>query len=187
MTLAYVFWHWKQASVDRAEYERRQAAFHAALAAAPSDGFVASLSVSVTGAPWAAQGGESYEDWYLVRGWSAIGALNEAAVSASRAAPHDAAAAAVADGTAGLYGLKLGTPLPAPRVAHWFAKPAGMRYEELFRLLSPLVDSSRGALWMRQMTLGPAREFCLHAQATVALPAPLAPLVLPLRPTWPAS
>jgi len=26
MTLAYVFWHWKQASVDRAEYERGQAA-----------------------------------------------------------------------------------------------------------------------------------------------------------------
>jgi hypothetical protein len=25
MTLAYVFWHWKQASVDRAEYERGQA------------------------------------------------------------------------------------------------------------------------------------------------------------------
>ena len=30
MTLAYVFWHWKQASVDRAEYERRQAAFPSA-------------------------------------------------------------------------------------------------------------------------------------------------------------
>jgi len=95
--------------------------------------------------------------------------------------------AAVADGTAGLYGLKLGTPLPAPRVAHWFAKPAGMRYDELLRLLSPLMDSSRGALWMRQMVLGPAREFCLHARTAVALPAPLVPLVLPLlRPTWPA-
>src|SRR5215475_7218246 len=136
MTLAYVFWHWKQASVDRAEYERRQAAFHAALTAAPSDGFVSSLSVAVTGVPWAAQGGEAYEDWYRVRDWSAIGALN------------DAAAAAVADGTAGLYGLKLGAQISAPRVAHWFAKPAGMRYDELLRLLSPLMDSSRGALWM---------------------------------------
>src|SRR5262249_50909386 len=113
MTLAYVFWHWKQASVDRAEYERRQAAFHAALAAAPSDGFVASLSVSVTAAPWAAQGGEAYEDWYLVRDWRAIGALNEAAVSASRAAPHDAAAAARSAWPVGLTARHA-----APRSAH---------------------------------------------------------------------
>ena len=187
MTLAYVFWHWKQASVDRAEYERRQAAFHAALAAAPSDGFVASTSLAITGAPWAAQGGPAYEDWYLVRDWSAIGALNEAAVSGSRAAPHDAAAAAVADGAGGLYELKLGGPLSAPRAAHWFAKPAGMRYEELLRLLSPVVDASRGSLWMRQMVLGPAREFCFHAAAPVALPAPLDPLVIPLRPAWPGA
>ena len=106
------------------------------------------------------------------------------AVSASRAAPHDAAAAAVADGAGGLYRLRLGTPPSAPRIAHWFAKPTGMRYDELLRLLSPVVDASRGALWMRQMVLGPAREFCLHAAAPVALPASLDPVVIPLRPAW---
>jgi hypothetical protein len=180
--LAYVFWHWKQAAVEAADYESRQRAFHSALASAPSEGFVASFSLALSHAPWAARRGDAYEDWYLVRDWGALGALNEAAVSAGRALPHDAAAAAVADGAGGLYGLRLGSPEPRPRYAHWFGKPAGMRYPELFLLLSPLVESAGRALWMRQMVLGPAREFCLHAGAPVSLPAPLSPLVIPLRP-----
>ncbi len=126
--LAYVFWHWKQAAVEAADYESRQRAFHSALASAPSEGFVASFSLALSHAPWAARGGDAYEDWYLVRDWGALGALNEAAVSAGRALPHDAAAAAVADGAGGLYGLRLGSPEPRPRYAHWFGKPAGMRY-----------------------------------------------------------
>jgi hypothetical protein len=185
--LAYVFWHWKQAAIETRDYERRQRAFHSALAAAPSGGFLGSYSVALSGAPWAAAGGDAYEDWYLVRDFGALGALNEAAVSASRAAPHDAAAAVAADGTAGLYGLRLGAPLPAPRYAVWFSKPPGTRYEELFRVLSPGVEKSRSALWMRQMTLGPAREFCLHAEAPVPLPAPFMPLVIPLRQAWQES
>ena len=182
--LAYVFWHWKQAAIEQADYESRQRDFHSALASAPSEGFVASFSVALSGAPWAAGGSDAYEDWYLVRDFGALGALNEAAVTAGRALPHDAAAAAVADGAGGLCGLRLGAPDRAPRYAHWFGKPAGMSYTQVFRLLAPLVDTAAGALWMRQMVLGPAREFCLHAAAPVSLPAPLSPLVIPLRPAW---
>lgn len=185
--LAYVFWHWRQSTVAPIDYESRQRAFHSALASAPAEGFVASFSVALSGAPWAAAGGDAYEDWYLVRDWSALGALNEAAVSAGRARPHDAAAAVVADGAGGLYALRLGATEPGPRCAHWFGKPPGMRYDELLRLLAPVVERAEGVLWMRQMVLGPAPEFCLHAGAPVALPAPLSPLVLPLRPAWPES
>ena len=64
--LAYVFWHWKQAEVTTREYATRQRAFHAALAAAPSSGFLGSFSIALAQAPWAAGGGEAYEDWYLV-------------------------------------------------------------------------------------------------------------------------
>jgi hypothetical protein len=155
--LAYVFWHWKQAAIAQADYESRQRDFHAALASAPSEGFVASFSVALSGAPWAARGGDAYEDWYLVQDWSALGALNEAAVTAGRALPHDAAASAVADGAGGLCGLRLGVPDRAPRYAHWFGKPAGMSYAQVFLLLAPFVETAGGALWMRQMVLGPAR------------------------------
>ena len=182
--LAYVFWHWKQAGITASEYENRQRAFHAALVSAPSSGFLGSFSVGLSEAPWAAGGGEAYEDWYLVQDFEALGQLNDAAISASRAAPHDAAAAFAAGGAGGLYGLRLGSAIRRPQYACWFGKPDGMRYSELFDQLSPLVDQVKGALWMRQMVLGPAREFCLHAIAPVPLPTAFDPLPFPLRQAW---
>jgi len=184
--LAYVFWHWKQAEVTATDYANRQRAFHAALAAAPSSGFLGSFSVRFAHAPWAAGGGEAYEDWYLVHDFGALGLLNEAAVSTSRVAPHDAAAAVAAGGAGGLYGLRHGAALRQPQYAHWFGKPEGTPYSELFAQLAPVVDQVQGALWMRQMVLGPAREFCLHAAAPVSLPTVFSALVIPLRQAWPA-
>jgi hypothetical protein len=185
--LAYVFWHWKQPGVEAREYEARQRAFHAALAAEPSTGFVGSFSVALSGAPWAAAGADAYEDWYLVRDFAALGHLNEAAVTAARAAPHGAAAAVVAGGTGGLYRLRSGDAVREPRFAHWFGKPGGMPYAELFAALAPCVAECRGALWQRQLTLGPATEFCLHAAERAPLPGGITALVLPLRGAWSGS
>jgi hypothetical protein len=179
--LAYVFWHWKRSGVAAGKYEDRQRAFYAALASAPSAGFLRSFSAGISGAPWALDGGVAYEDWYLIQDFAALGELNQAAVSASRAAPHAAAAALAGGGAGGLYSLRLGAALPSPSFAHWFGKPAGMHYEEIFAHLAPLVEKSGGALWMRQLVLGPAREFCLHAVESVALPAAFGALVIPLR------
>ena len=183
--LAYVFWHWRRAGVAPAAYEALQRRFHAALEAAPPEGFLASRSVAIAGAPWAADGGEAYEDWYLVESSAALDPLNAAAVSASRQAPHDAAAAVAQGGTAGLYLLRLGAASDPPLAAAWFAKPAGMSYGSLYTALAPLVGAGGGALWGRQMTLGPTPEFCMHATSPVALPAPLVPLALSCRPIWP--
>ena len=166
------------------DYEGRQRGFHAALGASPPAGFFGSFSLGISNAPWAASS-EAYEDWYLVQDFGALGVLNEAAVSGSRAHPHDAAASVAAGGAGGVYGLRGGTALRRPHYAHWFGKPDGMPYRELFAQLAPVVDRVEGALWMRQMVLGPAREFCLHAEVSVSLLATLGALVIPLRPIWP--
>ena len=183
--LAYVFWHWRREGVAPAAYEALQRRFHAALEAAPPDGFLGSRSAAITGAPWAADGGEAYEDWYLLEGSAALDPLNAAAVSASRQAPHDAAAAAAQGGTAGIYVLRLGAASDPPRAAAWFAKPSGMSYGALYGALAPVVEAEGGALWGRQMTLGPTPEFCLHAARPATLPAPLVPLVHPCKSIWP--
>lgn len=164
---------------------RRQRAFHAALAAAPPAGFRESFSVALTQAPWTTGTDDVYEDWYLVQDFEALGILNDAAISASRAAPHDAAAAVAAGGAGGLYRLRQGAVTRSPTVAHWFSKPDGMPYRELVAQLAPVVSRCDGALWMRQLVLGPAPEFCLHAATTVQLAAELRPLVMPLRTVWP--
>ena len=179
-----MFWHWKRPEVTTRDYEEPQRGFHAALSGSPSLGFVSSFSHGVSSVPWAGSS-EAYEDWYLVQDFGALGQLNEAAVSSSRAEPHDAAAAVAAGGTGGLYGLRRGTALRQPQYAHWFGKPEGMPYRELFAQLAPVVDRAEGALWMRQMVLGPAREFCLHATQPVSGLRDFGALVIPLRQIWP--
>lgn len=185
--LAYVFWHWRQPSAERGAYESAQQDFQRVLTASPSAGFVRSFSHAVTGAPWANQGGEAYEDWYLVRDAASLDPLEEAAITAGRKAAHDVAASLAAAGTAGLYQLKLGIAPTAPRSAQWFSKPAGVSYGQLFAAIEPALGSVGGSLWMRKMTLGPATEFCVLASE----PAMLAPMfqmfAFPLRPVWGGS
>ena len=135
--------------------------------------------------PWASAGAPAYEDWYLVRSSADLDPLNDAAVTASRQQPHDAAAIAASGGVAGLYRLRLGHPEATPAFSWWFAKPTGTTYAQLYDLLQPVVDQSGAVLWGRQMTLGPAREFCLQAPARVSLPASLEALEVPLGTVWP--
>lgn len=168
--LAYVFYHWKRNEVTTVDYEQRLRDFHRALTEAPSPGFSQSWCVSLTGAPWANGGGESYEDWYLVSGSADLDPLNDAAVSAARQAPHDKAASAAAGGTAGLYRLKLGNVVIAPRYSTWFGKPGDWSYAQLYERLRGVTAGST-ALWVRQMVLGPAHEFCIHSDSPLELPA----------------
>jgi hypothetical protein len=183
--LAYVFWHWKRSTVMASEYESRQRAFHDAMAAAPPAGYHGSFTSQLTNAPWAAGGGDAYEDWYFVEDFTALGVMNLAAITASRTASHDAAAAAALDGTAGLYGLRRGAMLKAPKYAHWFAKTPGVPYPDFMAQLAPIIDRAQGALWMREMVLGPSPEFCLHTMAPPEMPAALKAVVMPLRTVWP--
>lgn len=88
--------------------------------------------------------------------------------------------------TAGLYKLRLGSAPILPNCSYWFRKPNALSYAELFALISPIVDGADCGLWMRQMTLGPATEFCLHATGLVELPSALDALRLPLRVISPA-
>ncbi|HJU88495.1 MAG TPA: hypothetical protein VJ672_03840 [Gemmatimonadaceae bacterium] len=186
--LAYVFWHWRQPHVDQREYESRQRRFHDALAGEPPAGFEHSVSVTVRGASWANDGNEAYEDWYLVRDSAALDSLDEGAVSAGRRMPHDAAASVAAGGTAGLYKARVGEPTRTPRFAHWFDKPAGMSYEQLFATVQPLVRTKDGgSLWVRKMVLGPTPEMCLQTVEPVTLPAAFTPIVIELRQVYPAS
>ncbi len=185
--LAYVFWHWPAAGVAGARYESLQRAFHRALAAEPIDGFFRSWSSAVEGAPWANGGALAYEDWYLVRGFESLDPLNEAAMSTSRRASHDAAAGVAGGGTAGLYRLRLGEPSGVPRHAVWFSKPDGASYQQLFDELTPLTAGGRGSLWMRQMVLGPTTEFCLQSDAPMTMHQRYGARALGLRQLYPES
>lgn len=161
--LAYVFWHWAAPQAARDAYVERLRAFHRALRAAPPPGFRGSRVLAIEGAPWA-PGSPAYEDWYLVDDFAALGALNEAAVTAARRAPHDAVASLVAGGAGGVYRrLSEGRDLPRASAVNWMSKPAGEGYASFLARL-PAAEA-----WQRQLVLGPAPEFCVFGPAPVGV------------------
>jgi hypothetical protein len=147
--LAYVFWHHPADPVDSAGYEARLAAFHDRLRAVAPAGFRESAAFRVGALAW--QPGGGYEDWYLVDDWTALGALNAAAVDAQHRPDHDAVASLAGDGAGGVYKLLSGgLPLADAGTARWLAEPP-----------AATPDDADVALWQRQMVLGPAPEFCV--------------------------
>jgi hypothetical protein len=167
--LAYVFWHVPAEGISRDDYEARLVAFHSALRADAPPGLGLTATVGLDAIPWLG-GTPGYEDWYLVEDFAALGGLNAAAVSGSRKASHDAAAASAHSGVAGLMGHVAGPLLPErPGWAAWLSKPAGMPYDAFHAALWEALGNDACA-WQRQMTLGPASEYCVLAPAEHALP-----------------
>jgi hypothetical protein len=173
VVLAYVFWHWPQPQVGVSDYETRLREFHKTLWNHPPPGFRESAVFRVGGAPWI-PAEHGYEDWYLMEGSVALDPLNDAAVAPACRAAHDAAARLAAGGTGGLYRLRAGqAALEKAALGYWFGKPAGMLYDDFYKLLAPITAQPGITLWGRQMVLGPTPEFCLHSPAPVELPSPL--------------
>jgi hypothetical protein len=172
--LAYVFWHTRQPQVGRDEYEESHLAFHRALQANLPRGAQGARVHRLSSAPWlptTRAAPEVYEDWYFLDDSAALDGINEAAVSGIRRGPHDRIARLAAAGIAGLYRLRHGARAACGPHALWFAKPAGMTYPQLYERFD--TGKMGDALWMRQMTLGPTPEFCLHTNG--ALPTGLQP------------
>ena len=162
MTLAYVFWHWPARA---AGYEELLQGFHDAL------GVPGSVTFRLQRAPWDGAAPQPYEDWYPVDGWAALGELNDLAVGGARRAPHDAAARAAGDGTAGVYRrLREGPPLHAVTHAAWFGKPPGVGYEDFERQLADALRGTEAAVWQRQLVLGPAPEYAVLGTSAAELP-----------------
>ena len=166
--LAYVFWHLRRPPVAAPEYEAAHRVFHDTLWATPVPGLLGLRIFRLPQIPWLVPGQGGYEDWYLLEGSAVLDLLNEAAVTRERLAVHDRVAGMAANGTAGLYGLRMGACIE-PAFAYWLSKPAGMSYAAFDASLRPLIEDGC-CLWSRRMTLGPTTEFCLHAPAAVSLP-----------------
>jgi len=156
--LAYVFWHRPQPGTPLADYEEGLRAFHGRVS-------VPSASFRVSALPFG-DADAGYEDWYLVASWAALGELNAAAVSGARRPPHDAVARLAADGWGAVYLLVRGHARP-PTTTRWVSKPSTESYDAF------LAGTPAPTVWQRQMTLGPASEFCLVDDAGAGVRTPV--------------
>ncbi|HEY1833350.1 MAG TPA: hypothetical protein VGG08_02845 [Solirubrobacteraceae bacterium] len=162
--LAYVFWHAAAEGADAERYEQALVAFQRSLRHSPPFGFRGSTvfrgETPVEGC--------SYEDWYLIDDFAALGVLNEAAVGRGHRTSHDDVAHRLGSGTAGLYRLLEGEPsaneLASCSTATWVARGIGTKQQEIGTLLGDGLEGRGASLWQRQLVLGPAPEFCLHSR-----------------------
>jgi len=169
--LGYVFWHWPRSGISQKAYEKKLVSFEDSLKEHGPDGLVDALSFRVHALPWARPRSAICEDWYVVRDYGTLGALNESAVADANRKAHDEIAEEASGGAGGLYKLRReGLPLSDARFATWIRKPARTTYQAFLEHLSTLVGDRRTDLWQRQLVLGPAPEFCLHSESRLVFP-----------------
>jgi hypothetical protein len=168
--LAYISWHRPAPEVDPTTYEQALARFHSSLAHRPPSGFGGSAAFRDAELPWlGACGGGSepkggYEDWYLLDSWSAIGVLEEAAVSRGHLTAHDAVAMKAEVSTGAIYRHSEGhAPLGQARLSVWVTRGRGHESPTIASLLGDGMDPATAGLWRRCIGLGPAPEYCLLA------------------------
>jgi hypothetical protein len=168
--LAYVSWHRPAPAVEEAEYERALERFHSSLAQRPPSGFGGSAVFRAQEIPWLAGGSQGgYEDWYLLDSWSAVGVLEEAAVSSGHITAHERIAAKAAVATGAIYRLTEGhARLGETRIGVWVTRAAGHGHPSVEALLADGMDRSTAGLWRRCIGLGPAPEYCLLATESPA-------------------
>lgn len=163
--LAYVFAHRPTAGVDIGEYTERLVVFHRALAHASPAGFATSWVWHLQSGPL----GEAFEDWYLLQDWAALGTLNHAAINGNSRPPHNAIAPLAGPGIGAIYALAHGQPDTAARYRTRINKPTGMSYQNLLSQLREAAETN-GALWQRQLVLGPDTEFLLDTTSPPRIP-----------------
>ena len=194
--LAYISWHLPAATVEAAAFEQALERFHRSLAHRPPSGFRGSAAFRARGLPWlghdvgagsASEGAGSasgdagsvstYEDWYLVDGWSAVGVLEEAAVARGHQSSHEAVAAITGATKGAIYRLIEGLPrVEQAPLAVWVKRAPGHAPVTVEDLLADGVDRDAVGLWRRCLGLGPAPEYCLLAAEP---PAGVSPSRLP--------
>jgi len=116
-----------------------------------------------------------------------LDAINDAAISGPRKAPHDLVASMAASGAAGLYRLKTGQLESMRTAGHalWFSKPS-ITYDAFFAQLRPITEAPQINLWLGQMVLSAAPEFCLHSATMPHLPPDFAVIHCPIQAIYPA-
>jgi len=181
--LAYVFWHWPRPEVALRDYETKLASFMRSLNGARPSGLVEALSFRAEAVPWSPAPGRTYEDWYIVESFHALGVLNDAAVEGETKEPHDSIAKDYQKGAGGILRLVMGDFEPSlARYSTWIEKPIGPPYRSYYGEVSKALGDRKSDLWRRQMVLGPCPQFCVRSAEDLDLPASFRPTVSRLEP-----
>ncbi len=175
--LAYVFWHWPSPEIGVQSYEAKLISFLRGLGSDKVPGLVDALSFRVGPLPWGPHNSAFYEDWYVLKDFTSLGVLNDAAISAGAGIAHDSIVRDVMGGTGSVFRLvSAELPLRESHLVAWTEKPIGPSYQSYYDELAKTTAGIRTDLWRRQLALGPSQQFCIHSQEPVRIPPGFKPL-----------
>lgn len=175
-SLLYIFWSWPRPGTDLSVYGGRLSTFREELETYMG-GQLTTETASFRGAtpPWLPENVPAFSDWWPMPNSSVLDSLNAGALTSEVKPAHDAIAELYGGGAGSLYDWKKGAPYDPSYVkyTHWFAKPAGMSYADLYGLLAPALEQGNTTLLRRRMVLGPSPEFCLASDSLFELMKPI--------------
>ena len=175
--LAYVFWHWPRPEIEVQSYEAKLVSFLRGLDSDNVPGLVDALSFRVGPLPWGPPNASFYEDWYVVKDFTSLGALNDGAISGAAGMAHGSIVKDFMKGTGSIFRLVSGAlPLRESHLVTWAEKPIGPSYQSYYDELAKVTMGSRTDLWRRQLALGPSQQFCIHSDGPLLMPQAFNPL-----------
>jgi hypothetical protein len=175
--LAYVFWHWARPEIPVQSYEAKLASFLRGLSSDNVPGLMDALSFRVGPLPWGPPDAGFYEDWYVVKDFTSLGALNDGAITGSAGTAHDSIVKDFMKGTGSVFRLVSGgLPLRESHLATWTEKPIGPSYQSYYDELTKATAGIRTDVWRRQLALGPSQQFCIHSVEPLQVPRAFSPL-----------
>ncbi len=118
--------------------------------------------------PWFTTGNEVYEDWYVLKNFAGIDALNEAVANGQSMQSHRFLMRNTARASAAIVGLAGGKAKVFDLTeAYWTSTPQGMTSADFVAGTTNQARNTGMSVWIRSLALGP-REQLVLAKAPIS-------------------
>ena len=166
--LALIFWNARRTDVDKSRYREALFAFHAELNRVKPAGLRYSCTFMSPPLPWFAPTNEVYEDWYVLRNFAGVDALDEAVAERDTMQSHRYLMRNTAGASAAIVGLAGGQAKICDYTeAYWTSTPRGITSAEFVSRAANQSRMARTSVWTRSLALGP-REQLVLAKAPIS-------------------
>jgi hypothetical protein len=187
LMLAIVFWNARRVQCDSAAYQQSLIDFHQSLTDKKINGFRYSATFRISGVPWFEPATEVFEDWYVMKNFAGMDALDQAVVEEPCQAPHMALMQTLSGAVGGAYGLINGVGrMSGMAHAQWFSKPRDVSDEDIETLVQTQNPGARHSFWARGMAMGPMGNVLLST-IPVTLPDNFGAVSVQRDRVWPPA
>jgi len=166
--LALIFWNARRSDADQTQYRDALFGFHEELNDNKPAGFRFSCTFASPPTPWFNAGSEIYEDWYVLRNFAGIDALEEAVANRDTMQSHRFLMRHTAGASAAIVGLSGGQARIFDFTeAYWTSTRQAIAIDGFFAAnLAGGSSRVNMSVWTRSLALGPNERLIL-AKASI--------------------